>query len=82
MVKFLKIFVGFIHVDHLENNLEYYAVDSKIEARVIYSCLNPPLIFLSQRHTNLYKYNPKRVLYSPVSKPQALNLVQGSYINK
>ena len=30
MVKFLKIFVGFIHADHLDNNLEFYAVDSKI----------------------------------------------------
>lgn len=30
MVKFLKIFVGFIHADHLENNLDYYAVDAKI----------------------------------------------------
>lgn len=47
MVKFLKIFVGFIHVDHLENNLEFYTVDTKIEARIIYACLNPPLIYLS-----------------------------------
>jgi ribosomal protein S1 len=47
MVKFLKIFVGFIHVDHLENNLDYYAVDAKIEARIIYSCINPPFIYLS-----------------------------------
>jgi hypothetical protein len=30
MVKFLKIFVGFIHVDHLDNNLEFYAIDTKI----------------------------------------------------
>lgn len=82
MVKFLKIFVGFIHVDHLDNNLDYYAVDAKIEARIIYSCLNPPLIYLSERHANLHKYNPKRALYSTVSKPQNLAILQGSYFNK
>lgn len=30
MVKFLKIFIGFIHADHLSNNLDYYANDAKI----------------------------------------------------
>ena len=30
MVKFLKIFIGFIHFDHLQNNLDFYTVDAKI----------------------------------------------------
>ena len=30
MVKFLKIFIGFIHFDHLQNNLDFYASDAKI----------------------------------------------------
>lgn len=81
MVKFLKIFIGFIHADHLSNNLDYYANDAKIEARIIYSCLNPPFIFLSQRHVNLHTYKPKLPLYSPVAKP-ALVESQNSYINK
>lgn len=81
MVKFLKIFFGFIHHDHLENNMDFYTLDAKIEARVIYSCLNPPFIFLSQKHTNLHRYQPKRILYSPAFKP-ALIETQNSFINK
>lgn len=69
MVKFLKIFIGFIHVDHLDNNLDFYAVDAKIQARIIYSCINPPFIYLSQRHVNLHTYQPKRALYTPINKP-------------
>lgn len=81
LVKFLKIFMGFIHADHLDNNLDFYAVDAKIEARIIYSCLNPPFIFLSQRHVNLHRYQPKRALYFSVSKPN-LSQIQNSYLNK
>ena len=69
MVKFLKILIGFIHFDHLQNNLDFYTADAKIEARIIYSCLNPPFIYLSQRHVNLHTYQPKRPLYSAVTKP-------------
>lgn len=46
-VKFLKIFIGFIHADHLTKHLESYAVDEKIVARIIFYCVNPPMIFLS-----------------------------------
>jgi hypothetical protein len=82
MVKFLKIFFGFIHVDHLENNISFYPVDSKLQARVIYSCLNPPFIYLSQVHVDLRPYRPLRQLFSPLAKPSTLYELQGSYINR
>ena len=47
MVKFLKIFIGFIHSDHLSKHLESYAVGEKLLGRVIFYCINPPTIFLS-----------------------------------
>lgn len=47
MVKFLKIFVGFIHYDHLNKKLESHVVGEKLMARVIFYCINPPTIYLS-----------------------------------
>lgn len=82
MVKFLKIFVGFIHADHLAKPLSTYTVDSKILARVIYACNNPPTLFLSERHVNLSVYEPKRPLYASLEKPQELSEIQNSYLNK
>lgn len=61
--------MGFIHADHLEKNLSAYAVEEKLLARVIYCCNNPPTIFLSEKHKNLNRYEPKRPLYSAVNKP-------------
>ena len=56
MVKFLKIFVGFIHADHLVRPLDSYANDEKMLVRVIYQCNNPPMIFLSERHKTIKPY--------------------------
>lgn len=58
LVKFLKVFTGFIHADHLNNRLSAYVVDEKILARVIFRCANPPAIYLSQRHVLLTPYSP------------------------
>ena len=60
IIKFLKIFTGFIHADHLDNSLSSYSNDDKIQARVIYLCSNPPLIYLSQKHVDLNPYQPSR----------------------
>lgn len=81
LVKFLKIFLGFIHADHLDKNIKAYVADEKILARVIYSCNNPPTLFLSEKHKNLSIYHPKRLLYSAVAKPESLNEIQHSYLN-
>lgn len=80
-MKFLKIFVGFIHADHLEKDLSVYAADEKILARVIYACNNPPTIFLSERHKNISTYQPKRPLYAIAKKPEPLLEIQKSYLN-
>lgn len=69
LVKFLKIFVGYIHADHLSKALTSYAVDEKFQARVIYQCANPPSIYLSERHKSLMPYTPERPLFSAVKKP-------------
>lgn len=81
MVKFLKIFIGFIHADHLVKPLESYTNDEKIMARVIYQCNNPPTIFLSERHKTIKTYEPARPLYSAVAKPEELREIQHSYLN-
>lgn len=47
IVKFLKIFFGYIFVDHLERKLEEYAAGDKLHCRIIYLQLNPPVIYLS-----------------------------------
>lgn len=64
MVKFLKIFIAYIHVDHLNRDISSYVVDEKLNARVIFLCINPPTIYLSEKHLNLSPYEPKRPLYS------------------
>jgi len=69
MVKFLKIFVGFIHADHLVKPVESYANDEKLLARIIFQCINPPTLFLSERHRTIHIYEPVRELYSAVLKP-------------
>jgi ribosomal protein S1 len=56
MVKFLKIFIGFIHADHLVRPLDSYTNDEKMMARIIYQCNNPPMIFLSERHKTIKTY--------------------------
>lgn len=69
MVKFLKIFIGFIHADHLNRPLESYSHEEKLLTRVIYQCNNPPMIFLSERHRSLKIYEPSRSIYETVKKP-------------
>lgn len=69
IVKFLKIFSGFIHADHLAKSVISYSNEEKILARIIYTCNNPPTIFLSEKHRNLQKYDPKRPIFSAVEKP-------------
>ena len=60
IVKFLKIFTGFIHSDHLSNSLKSYSKDDKLLARVIFLCANPPIIYLSQKHVDISPYQPTR----------------------
>jgi hypothetical protein len=60
LVKFLKIFIGFIHADHLSRPLQSYANEERILSRVIYACNNPPTLYLSERHRDLRPYQPKR----------------------
>ena len=81
LVKFLKIFVGFIHADHLEKDLKTYAVEEKLLARVIYACNNPPTLYLSEKHKKMNVYQPIRPLYSMVNKPESLSEIQQSYLN-
>ena len=69
IVKFLKIFLGFLHMDHLARPLESYLANEKISARVIYYCLNPPAIYLSERHVSIPIYQPERDLYQSLPKP-------------
>lgn len=64
MVKFLKVFVGFVHCDHLGRGLEGYAVGEKMLARIIFYCVNPPTLYLSEKHVDLSTYQPKHQLYS------------------
>lgn len=47
MIKFLKIFVGYIHIDHLNRDLSSYVVGEKLKARIIFLCVNPPTLYLS-----------------------------------
>jgi hypothetical protein len=77
----LKIFVGFIHADHLVKPLESYTIEEKLMARVIYLCNNPPMIFLSERHRVLKKYEPERVVYEALEKPKNLRAIQNSYLS-
>jgi hypothetical protein len=81
LVKFLKIFIGFIHADHLTKSLSSYSVEEKIIGRIIYACSNPPTLFLSEKHRTLQKYEPIRDLYSVVSKPESLKEIQNSYLS-
>ncbi len=81
MVKFLKIFVGFVHADHLTKPLDSYANDEKMLVRVIYQCNNPPMIFLSERHRTIKPYEPERTVYSLVAKPKDLREIQHSYLS-
>ena len=80
-VKFLKIFIGYIHADQLLKNIDSYSVDEKILAIVIFYCVNPPTIYLSEKHRNLSKYEPKRDLFAAVKKPELIEM-QGSFFNK
>lgn len=80
IVKFMKIFLGYIHMDHLERPLNSYINDEKINARIIFYCVNPPALYLSERHVNLNIYEPDRELYQPIKKPD-LEEQQGSYFN-
>ena len=81
MVKFLKIFIGFIHADHLVKPFESYTNDEKLMARVIYQCNNPPMIFLSERHRTIKAYEPERKVYEAVAKPEHLREIQHSYLS-
>ena len=67
-------------MDHLERPLNSYINDEKIHARIIFHCVNPPALYLSERHVNLTIYEPERDLYQPMKKPD-LEEHQGSYFN-
>jgi hypothetical protein len=82
MVKFLKIFVGFIHIDHLTKKLESYIVGEKLLARIIFYCVNPPTLYLSEKHVNLSVYEPKNELYSEVAKPSHMEERQNSFFSR
>lgn len=77
----MKIFIGFIHADHLVKPLESYTIEEKLMARVIYLCNNPPMIFLSERHRVLKKYEPERDVYESLEKPKNLREIQHSYLS-
>lgn len=47
LVKFLKIFYGYIFIDHLIKHIDDYKVGDKFECRIIHLSMNPPTVFLS-----------------------------------
>lgn len=82
LVKFLKIFYGYIFIDHLSKPIEDYKVGDKFECRIVHFSLSPPTMFLSELHTDLAPYRPARNLYSAVSLPEDMELQEGVYISK
>ena len=82
LVKFLKVFYGYIFMDELVRELEEYKEGETLESRIISMSTNPPKIFLSEKHTNLAPFEPKRPLYTGVDLPEDLNLQEGVYISR
>lgn len=64
LVKFLKVFYGYIFIDHLVRDIEEYKEGETFESRIISLSTNPPKIFLSEKHIDLEPYQPKHPLYS------------------
>ena len=70
IVKFLKVFYGYIFIDHLSKDLAEYAAGDKLQCRIIYLQMNPPLIYLSEKHADIACYTPSRKLYAGISLPK------------
>ncbi len=51
-------------------------------ARVIFYCINPPTIYLSEKHVDLSVYEPKNALYAEVKKPHDLEDRQKSFFSR
>lgn len=77
IVKFLKVFYGYIFIDHLDKNIEEYSNGDKFQSRIIYLQLTSPVIYLSQKHADLTLYTPNKKLYSPIAPPK--NIVDQSF---
>ena len=80
IVKFLKIFYGYIFIDHLDKHIDEYSAGDKFQSRIIYLQLNPPVVYLSQKHADLSLYVPDKKLYSAIMPPSdAVEETFGAY---
>lgn len=63
LVKFLKIFYGYIFQDHLENTLNKYKVKNILKARIVACNFDQKQINLSEKHVHLTPYSPSTMPY-------------------
>lgn len=82
LVKFLKVFYGYIFIDELVRSLEEYKEGETLECRITSLSTNPPRIFLSEKLLDLQPYEPKHPLYTGVDIPEDLSLEEGVYISR
>lgn len=51
-------------------------------ARVIFYCINPPTLYLSEKHVDLSVYEPKHELYGEITKPADIEERQNSFFSR